>query len=29
VYLYFNNDALGYASKNAAEIISLLDKKKR
>jgi uncharacterized protein YecE (DUF72 family) len=29
VYLYLNNDALGYAPKNAAEIISLLDKKKR
>jgi uncharacterized protein YecE (DUF72 family) len=29
VYLYFNNDALGYAPQNAAEIISLIDKKKR
>jgi uncharacterized protein YecE (DUF72 family) len=29
VFLYFNNDARGYAPKNAAEIISLFEKKKK
>ena len=28
IFLYFNNDAFGYAPKNAAEIITLIDKKK-
>ena len=28
VFIYFNNDAFGYAPKNAAELISLINKKK-
>jgi uncharacterized protein YecE (DUF72 family) len=28
VFIYFNNDAFGYAPKNAMELISLIDKKK-
>ncbi len=28
IYIYFNNDAFGYAPKNAAELVSLIDKKK-
>lgn len=28
VFIYFNNDAFGYAPKNAAELITLIDKKK-
>ncbi|MEW6066698.1 MAG: DUF72 domain-containing protein [Nitrospirota bacterium] len=27
VFIYFNNDALGYAPKNASELVTLLDKK--
>jgi uncharacterized protein YecE (DUF72 family) len=29
IFLYFNNDAFGYAPKNAEELISLLGKKKK
>lgn len=28
IYIYFNNDAFGYAPKNATELVSLIDKKK-
>jgi uncharacterized protein YecE (DUF72 family) len=29
VFVYFNNDAFGYAPKNAAELITLIDKKRK
>jgi uncharacterized protein YecE (DUF72 family) len=29
VFVYFNNDALGYAPKNAAELITLIEKKRK
>jgi uncharacterized protein YecE (DUF72 family) len=29
VFIYFNNDALGYAPKNAAELVTLIDKKRK
>ena len=29
VFMYFNNDAFGYAPKNASELIDLMSKKKR
>jgi uncharacterized protein YecE (DUF72 family) len=28
VFIYFNNDAFGYAPRNASELITLLDKKR-